>query len=208
MSRIYLSLHVALYDIPSLSVSIIRVEMITLEGLTSYYLPIQLRLFIWEGPWLWPIWVALIQNFRCQFITGKGTGTILKYFPSQIAPTKEKGHNNLNEDIGLKDDARQKTSRSASKEDTSTVTIRALILIGFILLFVNVCACAGVIYQKYMLRHHQSRLREEVQVITELLVSKEQPQLALHVANVMKPANLEDKKAHKNTTTRTDKVST
>ena len=79
-----------------------------------------------------------------------------------------------------------------SRAETSAVTIRALILIGFILLFVNVCACAGVIYQKYRVRRRESRLREEVQVITELLVSEEQPQLALHVANAMKTSMLLD----------------
>ena len=69
---------------------------------------------------------------------------------------------------------------------SSAVTIRALIFIGFILLFVNVCACAGVIYQKYKVRRRERRLREEVRVITDILVSTEQPQLAMHVANAMK----------------------
>ena len=59
----------------------------------------------------------------------------------------------------------------------------------------NVCACAGVIYQKYRVRRRESRLREEVQVITDLLVSEDQPQLALHVANAMKHADWEEKKA-------------
>ena len=111
--------------------------------------------------------------------------------------------NNL--DIGKQ---RQKTSGSVSRAETSAVTIRALILIGFILLFVNICACAGVIYQKYRVRRRESRLREEVQVITELLVSEEQPQLALHVANAMKHADWEEKKACEITTSGTvgDKV--
>ena len=75
------------------------------------------------------------------------------------------------------DDARAKSS---------AVTIRALIFIGFILLFVNVCACAGVIYQKYKVRRRERRLHEEVRVITDILVSTEQPQLAMHVANALK----------------------
>ena len=83
--------------------------------------------------------------------------------------------------------------KMASIAESSAVTMRSLILVGFILLFVNVCACTGVFYQKYQVRHRESRLLEELKVITELLVSEEQPQLAHHVANVMKHADRRDK---------------
>ena len=83
--------------------------------------------------------------------------------------------------------------KMASIAEASAVTMRSLILVGFILLFVNVCACTGVCYQKYQVRHRESRLLEELKVITELLVFEEQPQLAHHVANVMKHADRRDK---------------
>ena len=83
--------------------------------------------------------------------------------------------------------------KMASIAEASAVTMRSLILVGFILLFVNVCSCTGVFYQKYQVRHRETRLLEELKVITELLVSEEQPQLAHHVANVMKQSDRRDK---------------
>ena len=127
----------------------------------------------------------------------------------ELGPTADIAPTNLEKGVKNSGDG-QKYSGSVSRTGTSAVTIRALILIGFILLFVNVCACAGVIYQKYRVRRHESRLRAEVQIITELLVSEEQPQLALHVANAMKHTGWEDIKVHETTAPGTggDKVKT
>ncbi len=74
-------------------------------------------------------------------------------------------------------------SKDGGDEDDLVPGVRALILVGFLLLFVNVCACAGVVFQKYRVRQRENRLRTQITALSDILAVTE-PQLANRVSGV------------------------